>query len=348
MRGDPAGYETGDENHLHGFRPAPAGRRSPPRAALGLALLAAAGSALGAGPLRPLGPRAGASTADPRRADSPPPRLRPLTELLGSRADAAPGLASPKTLFDPSIRRPPFRTASILNTDLCPPALRRGYPVLTGGLRMQMDLLKAIRVVEDAHRALREASDIRMIDLTNPGGANRVCVGIYDDGGRPNALAIGRETILFGKSLFERLRGSDQADAQLTIALTHELAHLLQNRHGRDYRVGQDGRVLEFASTRRKELVADCLAGTLYSMSRLALVPLAELKLQDEFFRYLGDKHRFGSHGQHCHRKRAFAFGFTRRSIPDPRAPAAETSGAILSACEAEVDRPGFLYADCR
>ena len=284
--------------------------------------------------------------AAPARAQAPQPRLKPLKELLAERPQPG-GLQDPGALFAPGRKRPPFRVASILNTDLCPVALRRGFPIVSQGLAVQLDLLRSIRIVETTHRALRSTLDPKVMDLFRPGESGRVCVGVYDDGGTPNAVAAGQETILFGTSLFERFRTQDTADAQLTFVLLHELAHLLQNRHGRDYTVGQGSTKLVIATKRRKELVADCVAGSLYATTRGGVTPTPELEALFDLFDFLGASHQIATHGRACQRRGAFLHGYRHRVKASPHAGGVETSGTTLAACEAAVDTPDFVWQDC-
>lgn len=269
-----------------------------------------------------------------------------VAALVHSSARAQ--LIDPAVLFDPSRPRPQYEVASILDVAECPLALRRGYPIVTEGLGMHLDLLRARRAVDGAFRALQRVGDPTVLGTPGAGGSRRVCVGVYDDKGRPNAVAIGKETILFGTSLFDELRRRETGEELLSLVLTHELAHLLQNRHGRSYAVGQGKLVLEIASKRRKELVADCLAGSLTAMSRGGLASLQQLDLREGFFQFLGANHLVATHGLACQRKAAFYHGYFARNVPDPKAPGAWTSGALLAGCERKVDTHEFVWGDCR
>lgn len=287
--------------------------------------------------LRPLG------EIQPRTASaSSQPRLRPLRELLEK---PTPAPAPQATLGKAAVPK----VYDILDTAHCPPALRAGFPVLTPsgpGSSVFFDTLRARHVVEKAYQTLQATHDLVL--LGGPGGLlpHQVCVGLYDDGDRPNAVALGQATILFGSSLFRKLERMPARSELLSMVVLHEFAHSLQNFHGEDYSVGQGGQVLQLVSTRRKELVADCLAGALFARQHPPLLSMTANQALADLFTYLGDAHAVGNHGMSCQRSLAFTHGQELARQPS-RTGFEHRSGPLLASCRSFVDQPEVLYRKC-
>ncbi len=244
----------------------------------------------------------------------------------------------------------PPQVFNILNTQDCPLALRRGLPVMsqsTPFFPLSWNTTVAMDVVRKSYASLARMNDQVVIGDPVLGNRGKVCVGIYEDGNRPNALAIGSDTILFGKSLFTKLSSKKDTNWKLSLVLLHEYAHILQSTHKLDYRVGQGNQVLKIGSTKRKALVADCAAGTLLSYQYGSLLPLGALQEVHSLFQYLGDSHSLGDHGKSCLRAKAFSYGFAQKNIVDKSNPFYYQSGPLLQNCQKYTDQPQVLWGKC-
>lgn len=240
------------------------------------------------------------------------------------------------------------RVQTFLDTAACPATLAPGKRLLTEGIGATLLTLRVQQVVARAHATLGQLGDLVLTASPALGGGSRVCVGVYDDGGKPNAVAIGTQTVLFGASLLPVLQQRKAVNTLFDLVMLHELSHVLQNVHKEDYRIGMGAQTLELATTKRKELVADCVAGTLYSLQVPPLLSMEQNEAIRDIWDLLGDKHAIGDHGRACQRRMAWGHGFTRANVPDPRAPLAFTSGSLLRGCRQYVDRPDVLFSQCQ
>lgn len=138
--------------------------------------------------------------------------------------------------------------------------------------------------------ALIAAEDTVLAEKTSP-----LCVGLMDDGGSPNAGALGSQFILMGVTLLNKLEtengvGTPAKEVKEKFVLAHEYAHVLQNLHRLKFDY-----TLPMLSTKIKEQHADCMAA--YMMGLSNDIP-EELSNDLEFFiQELADAHIVGDHG---------------------------------------------------
>lgn len=162
--------------------------------------------------------------------------------------------------------------------------------------------LRLIGIVNHWNQSFVRAGDTVVANNLTP-----LCVGLMDDGGQPNAAAVGQQFLLMGTSLIAMLEEADGAGSaaqQLKekFVLAHEYAHILQNLHGLKFDY-----VLPLLSTKIKEQHADCMASLMMGMNNEIPEDLiVDLTL---FIQQLADSHIVGDHGTVEQRLSAFNHG---------------------------------------
>lgn len=149
---------------------------------------------------------------------------------------------------------------------------------------------RLLKVVEKWNKAFIDAGDAVLIGNSLP-----LCVGLMDDGGNPNAGAVGRQFLLMGVSLISMLENENGVGTEAKIAkekfvLAHEFAHILQNLHDLKFNY-----ILPMLSTKIKEQHADCMAA--YMLDVGYEIPLNLSSDLELFIENLADAHIVGDHG---------------------------------------------------
>lgn len=239
-----------------------------------------------------------------------------------------------------------IRVRSVFDPEGCGPSVWRGVPLVTGatpGFDLRKHLPPLMKVVQEVFTGLASFNDQVLIDYPGFSKRRTLCVGFYEDGKKANAVAIEKDTILFGKNLYLQLAQAQIRDELVKVVLLHELAHSIQNIHRIDYSIPK----FKALSTRRKELVADCFAGTLFSMLQTEALDMNQAVRLELLWKVLGDAHPLGDHGVACQRRLAFLYGFHQRNVNDPKNKYDLNSGPLLFGCQKYVDQPEILTPVC-
>lgn len=193
-------------------------------------------------------------------------------------------------------------------------------------------LFESYRLMDIVNRW--NASFLAAGDSVVANNSQALCVGLMNDGGSPNAVAIDHQFLLMGTSLLGLLEAQDGAASPVKqvkekFVLAHEYAHILQNLHGLKFDY-----VLPMLSTKIKEQHADCMAAAMMTMNdEISDQHSIFLKL---FIRNLADKHIVGDHGTAEQRLGAFdkgrGIGIVLKSLLNRR-PETTSSAMLIKEC---------------
>lgn len=140
-----------------------------------------------------------------------------------------------------------------------------------------------------------------------------LCIGLLNDAGAPNAIAIGTMFILIGQDLLHNIYLKSIANNNLKIitekfVLAHEYAHFIQNIYGLKFEY-----LLPLLSTKIKEQHADCMASYILKINNEMQESLSDdLKI---FIGELADAHIVGDHGTAAQRLSAYTAGASLGSV---------------------------------
>ena len=153
-----------------------------------------------------------------------------------------------------------------------------------------------------------ELSKLRSIMIRNGDrviNSNRVlCSGVYNDGWRHNAFAMGHSAIKMGKGLILKIQRNygDLADQLLQAILYHEFAHSIQSRHRWKYFEKDQNK-----RSKIKEMQADCMSAVFMKMQNVFDESTSEMF--QKFAYLVGDRRDDGDHGTQSERFKALQHG---------------------------------------
>lgn len=162
---------------------------------------------------------------------------------------------------------------------------------------------RLMNIVSIWNQAFRSNNDTIVMNSSN----GPLCVGLMDDGGQPNAVAVGKNYLLMGTSLISMLeseygKNSVAKDVKEQFVLAHEYAHILQNLHKLKFDY-----VLPMLSIKIKEQHADCMAAFLMEIANS--IPIGQEEDLGSFVQELADAHIVGDHGTAEQRLEAYKNG---------------------------------------